>query len=70
MAVILLAYWLVADNRLSGFSYTYFILGLFGAITLTATAYAGKVYPHAVLNAVFGLIAIHGMLKVRKQRGG
>ena len=61
--LILSAYFLLTGKKLSGDSKTYHSMNLFGGIGVVANSIANGAYPPAVLNIIWSLIAIYGIVK-------
>jgi formate hydrogenlyase subunit 3/multisubunit Na+/H+ antiporter MnhD subunit len=61
--LILLAYFLLTSKKLSRDSKTYHSMNLFGGIGITINSIANGAYPPAVLNIIWSLIAIYGIVK-------
>jgi cell division protein FtsW (lipid II flippase) len=62
-AFILLAYFLLTNKKLSGESKTYHSMNLVGGVAIVINAVVNGAYPPAVLNVVWSLIAIYGIIK-------
>jgi len=64
--LVLLAYLLITNRRLSGESRLYQIMNLFGAIGLIISGFVNGAYPSAGLNVAWSFIALYGMFKGAK----
>jgi hypothetical protein len=62
--MLLLAYWLVSNDRVTGDSVPYQVLNIAGSIGLGVAAVAGGVWSAATLNAIWGLIGLAVLVKV------
>ena len=64
-AALLLAYGLVSTGRLTGRSVGFQLLNLFGAVGLLANGVWHGAWPSAALNAVWLVIGVAAMLRMR-----
>jgi hypothetical protein len=64
-AVVLLAYFLVSTRRVAPDSKQYQLLNLFGAAGIIANSVVHQATPSVWLNAVWLLIAVYGLVKLR-----
>jgi hypothetical protein len=62
--MLLLAYWLVSNDRVSGHSVPYQALNIGGSVGLGLAAVAGRVWSAATLNAIWALIGVAVLVKV------
>ncbi len=69
IGMLLLAYWLVSNERVHGESVSYQVLNIGGSIGLGAAAVAGGVWSAATLNAIWGAIGLGVLVKVALGRG-
>lgn len=61
--LILAAYFLLTEGKLTAKSKTYHLLNLIGGLGIVANAISNSAYPPAGLNIVWIAIAAYGMLK-------
>ncbi len=61
--LILLAYFLLTYKKLDRESKTYHSMNLFGGLLIVINALYHSAYPPAILNIVWSVIAIYGVLK-------
>ncbi len=62
--MLLLAYWLVSNDRVSGHSVPYQALNIGGSVGLGLAAVAGRVWSAATLNTIWALIGVAVLVKV------
>lgn len=66
--LILLAYWLLTHKVTHSHSYLYQGLNLVGGLTLVFEAWAKNSYPVILLNVVWVMVAIYGLLWAHKRK--
>ncbi|MFH1473331.1 MAG: hypothetical protein ABIE55_00395 [Candidatus Aenigmatarchaeota archaeon] len=66
MALVLVAYLLITTKKVKIGSFIYHGLNFIGAITLGFNALANEAYPSALLNAIWLVIAVYGLLEGMK----
>lgn len=64
--LILLAYGLISFNYISSSDSQYHLLNLLGAIGIIFTSFKKKVYQPAILNIIWALIALIGLMIIIK----
>lgn len=62
--MLLLAYWLVSNEKVHGESVSYQVLNIGGSIGLGVAAVSGGVWSAATLNTIWGAIGVGVLLKV------
>jgi len=62
--MLLLAYWLVSNEKVHGESVSYQVLNIGGSVGLGVAAVSGGVWSAATLNTIWGLIGVGVLLKV------
>lgn len=65
--LILLGYFLVSSNKVTGTSNTYQLINLLGSIGILVNAYYFKALPSVGLNVVWMLIALKTLFFAKKQ---
>jgi hypothetical protein len=67
---VLIAYWLVSTNKIKvNKVYVYYqLLNLTGAIFLIANTIYNKAYPSTLVNIVWVIIAVVGLIRKRNKR--
>lgn len=65
MILILIAYYMVSTNKVSGDSRSYQLLNLFGALGILANTFVQKAWPVATLNVIWAVIAIEALLTAK-----
>lgn len=68
--LVFVAYWLVQKGTLKPEQLSYCVLNFLGAFTLTIIAFTGRQWGFFGLNALWTVIAISGLLRVRRARIG
>lgn len=68
--LILLAYFLLTQRRITGQSWVFHALNLVGAVGIVVNAVSNSAYPPAVLNLVWSFIAIYGIARISKGSKG
>ena len=61
--MILLAYFLLTQKKLTGESRTYHLINLLGGLAVGINALVNVAYPSVALNMIWSLIAIYGIVK-------
>ena len=64
MILIILAFSLVSFEKIVPTDMSYQLMNLFGAFGIVVTALSKRDYPPAVLNVVFGLIALVALVRI------
>ena len=64
--LIVLAYFLVSNNKISAKSKNYQLLNLFGAIGVGFNVFYQHAWPAVVLQAIWMIIAIFSLMKIKK----
>ncbi|MBK5215390.1 MAG: hypothetical protein JJE53_01090 [Candidatus Pacebacteria bacterium] len=64
--LIVLAYYLVSTNKISGTSRNYQLLNVFGALAVGVNVFKQAAWPAFTLEVVWVLIAIYSLIKHRK----
>lgn len=67
MAMVLLAYYLVTTQKVSGKNRAYQLLNLGGAIGIGANVWHQQAWPAVVLQVIWGLIAIISLFTRRRK---
>lgn len=63
--LVLLAYFLVSNKKVSGDSAAYQLMNLLGVIGVGINVFHQKAWPAVALQAIWGLIAIAALIRVR-----
>ncbi|MBK6870482.1 MAG: hypothetical protein IPJ14_11425 [Kineosporiaceae bacterium] len=66
--MLLLAYWLVSTERVTGHSPVYQLLNIAGSIGLGLAAVAGGVWSSVALNAIWGVIGAVALVRALHHR--
>ncbi|MEK7636259.1 MAG: hypothetical protein AAB362_01050 [Patescibacteria group bacterium] len=66
MILILLGYYLISSGRVDGKSRLYHAINFLGAFGITINVLVQNALPTVVLNVVFALIALWGLLRKNK----
>ncbi len=64
---VLVAYWLVSANKVKGTNVYYQVLNLTGAIFLIINTIYKEAYPSTLVNVVWVVIAVIGLLQKNKK---
>ncbi len=64
--LIVLAYFLVSNNKISATDRRYQLLNLFGAIFVGVNVFQQSAWPAFTLQVVWSLIAIFSLIKIKK----
>ena len=65
---VLLAYFLVSNNYVSGTNFWYQALNLFGSVSILVYVWYLGAWPNVLLNTVWGIIAIVALYNICKKR--
>lgn len=64
---VLVAYWLVSANKVKGTNVYYQVLNLTGAVFLIINTIYKEAYPSTLVNVVWVVIAVIGLLQKNKK---